>query len=90
MAKIKIYQEVKKHCSIELLAEINTTLEEEIHLDDLADTFRLALYPQKGTVFAIIEKDKGYIIPTIKGYKTIDDYHSCSELNKYKIVNSWV
>lgn len=90
MAKIKIYQEVKKHHSIELLAEINTTLEEEIHLDDLADSFRLALYPQKGHTFAIIEKDKSYIVPTIKGYKTIDDYHSYSELNKYKVVNSWV
>ena len=90
MAKIKIFQEVKKHHSIELLAEINTTLEEEIHLDDLTDAFKFARYPQKGYIFAVIEKDKSYIVPTIKGYKTIDDYHSYSELIKYKVVDSWV
>lgn len=90
MAKIKIYQEVEKHRKVELLAEVNTTLEGEIYLDDLADSFRFALYPQKGHTFAVIEKDKSYIVPTIKGYKTIDDYHSYNELNKYKVVNSWV
>ena len=90
MAKIKIYQEVKKHHTAELLAEINTTLEDEIDIEDLADAFRLARYPQKGYTFAVIEKDENYDIPLIRGYKTINDRHSYSELNKYKVVNSWV
>lgn len=90
MAKIKIYQEVEKHHTVELLAEINTTLEDEIDIKDLTDAFRLARYPQKGYTFAVIEKDENYDIPLIRGCKTINDRHSYSELNKYKVVNSWV
>lgn len=90
MAKIKIYQEVKKHHTVELLAEINTTLEGRVHLDDLINSFKFARYLLDGHIFAVIEKDKYYTKPTIKGYRTIDDYHSCSELNLYKVVNSWV
>ena len=88
MAKIKVYQEVKRHHTVELLAEINTTLEDEVYIDDLADAFRLARYPQKGYTFATIEKDD-YYIPYIKGCKTIHN-NSSSELNLYKVINSWV
>lgn len=83
MAKIKIYRETKRHHTVELLAEINTTLEDEVKINDLINAFKFA-------TFAVIEKDKNYNIPLIRGCRTIDDYHSYSELNLYKVVNSWV
>lgn len=89
MAKIKVYQEVKKYHTVELLAEISTTLENKIDLEDLADTFKYARYPLKGRVFAVIEEE-GCRALAFTGYRTIDEYHSYSELNMYKIVDSWV
>ena len=84
MEKIKVYAEVSK-TKVELLAEINTTLTSEVNLEKICEAFK---YTTRYNIFVVVDK-KRYKPLKIKSCKTIDEYHSRSELNQYKIVEVW-